>query len=150
MNPFTALKETLTISLHSTSLFIFYFFTFPINPSLHFTLLFVSTTYFPSFHFPSLFTFYRFYFPSLVFSFLTLFLKTLAQRRTIARLCALFQASSGVRAWNGIRDRLRRPYYLSRDDRVRKIRDRKQRTVIGKYSFVHLTVKTGTTYLQKR
>jgi len=76
--------------------------------------------------------------------------ETLAQHRTIARLCARFQASSGERAWKGIRDRLRKPYYLSRVDHVRKIRDRKQRTDIGKYSFVHMTVKTGTSYLQKR
>ena len=72
--------------------------------------------------------------------------EVLAQLRTIARLCALFKAYSGERAWKVIRDRLRRPYYLSRVDHVRKIRDRKQRTVIGKYSFV----KTGTNYLQKR
>ena len=33
--------------------------------------------------------------------------ETLAQRRTIARLCALFKAYCGERAWNVIRDRLR-------------------------------------------
>jgi len=32
--------------------------------------------------------------------------ETLAQRRTIARLCALFKAYSGERAWKAIRDRL--------------------------------------------
>jgi len=32
--------------------------------------------------------------------------KTMAQRRTIARLCALFKACSGERAWKAIRDRL--------------------------------------------
>jgi hypothetical protein len=52
MSPFTALKE------HSPFHFTFYlfinFFTSPITPSLHFTLLIISTT-----HFPSLpFTFY--------------------------------------------------------------------------------------------
>jgi hypothetical protein len=36
---------------------------------------------------------------------------------------------------------LHRPYYLSRVDHVRKIRDRKQRTDIGKYSFVNRTIK---------
>jgi len=72
--------------------------------------------------------------------------EVLAQLRTIARFCALFKAYSGERAWKVIRDRLRRPCYLSRVDHVRKIRDRKQRTDIGKYSFV----KTGTNYLQKR
>ena len=34
--------------------------------------------------------------------------ETLAQPRTIARLCALFKACSGERAWKVIRDRLRR------------------------------------------
>jgi len=41
-----------------------------------------------------------------------------AQRRTIARLCALFKAYSGERAWKAIRDRLRRPHYLIWVDRV--------------------------------
>ena len=66
--------------------------------------------------------------------------ETLAQRRTIARICALFKTYSGKRAWEAIRDRLRRPYCLSRVDHVRKIRDRKQRTDIGMYSFVNMTI----------
>jgi len=45
------------------------------------------------------------------------------------------------RAWKAIRDRLRRPYYLSRVDHVRKIRGRKQSTDIVKYSFVNRTTK---------
>jgi len=64
--------------------------------------------------------------------------ETLAQRRTIASLCALFKAYSGERAWKAIHDRLRRSYYLSR---VRKIRDRKPRTDIGTYSFLNRTIK---------
>ena len=68
--------------------------------------------------------------------------ETLAQRRTVARLCAFFKACSGERAWKAIGDRLRRPYYLSRVDQVRKIRDRKQRTDIGKYSFINRTIKS--------
>jgi hypothetical protein len=76
--------------------------------------------------------------------------ETLTQCRTIARLCALFKAYSGEWAWKAIRDSLRRPYYLSRVDYVWKIRDRKQRTYIGKYLFVNRTKnKTGTNYLQK-
>ena len=39
---------------------------------------------------------------------------------------------SGKRAWKATLDRLRRAYYLSGVDHVRKIRDRKQRTDIGK------------------
>ena len=69
--------------------------------------------------------------------------ETLAQPRMIARLCALFKAYSVERAWKAIHDRVRRPYYLSRADHVRKIRDRKQRTDIGKYSFVNRTIKNG-------
>ena len=67
--------------------------------------------------------------------------ESLPQRRTITRLSALFKAYSGERAWKAIQDRLRRPYCLSRVDRVRKIRDRKQITDIGKYSFVNRTIK---------
>jgi hypothetical protein len=66
---------------------------------------------------------------------------TLAQRRTIARLWALFKAYSGEQAWKANLDRLQRPSYLSRVDHVRKIRDKKQRTGIGKCSFVNKTIK---------
>jgi hypothetical protein len=41
----------------------------------------------------------------------------------------------------GIYKRLRNPYSLSRDDHSKKIRSRKQRTDVGKYSFVNRTVK---------
>jgi hypothetical protein len=40
--------------------------------------------------------------------------ETLAQSRTIVRLCALFKAYCGERAWKATRDSLRRPYYSSR------------------------------------
>jgi len=76
--------------------------------------------------------------------------ESLVQRRTMARLCALFKAYCRERACKAIRDRLRRAYYLGRVDHVRKIRDRKQRTDIGKYSVANKTIKTGTKYLQKR
>ena len=56
-------------------------------------------------------------------------------------LMPLFIAHTGERAWSVIRDRLRRAYYLSWVDHVRKIRDRKQRRDIGKYSFVNRTIK---------
>ena len=59
----------------------------------------------------------------------------------IARLCALFKVYSGERVWKAIRDRLRRAYNLGRVDDVRKIRDGKQRTDIGKYSFVNRTIR---------
>jgi hypothetical protein len=63
VNPFTALKNF--SPFHFTSLhFLFYLFVYlSFNPTLHFTLLFLTTSYFPSPHLPSLFTFYRLYFP---------------------------------------------------------------------------------------
>jgi len=45
------------------------------------------------------------------------------------------------RAWKAMRDRLRRLYSLSSVVQVRKIRVRKQRTDIGKYSFVNRTIE---------
>ena len=44
-------------------------------------------------------------------------------------------------AWKPIADRLQRPHYLSRVDHEKKIRSRKQRTDIGKYSFVNRTIQ---------
>jgi hypothetical protein len=67
--------------------------------------------------------------------------ETLAQRRTIAHFYALFKAYCGERTWRAIRDGLRRLYYLSRIDHIRKIRNRKQRTDIGRYSSVNRTIK---------
>ena len=67
--------------------------------------------------------------------------ETLAQRKTIACLCALLKAYSEERVWKAIRDRLRRLFYLSRVDHIRKIRNRKQRTNIDKHSFVNRTIK---------
>ena len=64
----------------------------------------------------------------------------MAQHRLIARICALFKAYTGRRAWKAIGDRLLKPYYLSRDNHNRKIRARKQRTDVGKYSFVNRTI----------
>ena len=68
--------------------------------------------------------------------------ETLAQRRLVARLCALFKAQTGGRAWKAIGNRLLKPCYLSRGDHNRKIRTRKQRTDVGKYSFVNRTIKS--------
>jgi len=65
----------------------------------------------------------------------------LASRRKLSRICALFKAYSGERAWKAIGDRLERPHYLSRVDHERKIRSRRQRTYIGKYSFVNRTIQ---------
>jgi hypothetical protein len=67
--------------------------------------------------------------------------ESMAQRRKIARTCALFKAYTGERARKSIGERLQGPCYLSRDDHDRKIRNRKQRTDIRKYSFVNRTIK---------
>jgi hypothetical protein len=50
------------------------------------------------------------------------------------------EAAITVRAWKDIGDSLKRPHYLSRVYHARKIRTRRQRTDIGKYSFVNRTI----------
>ena len=67
--------------------------------------------------------------------------ETLALRRKLSRICALYKAYSGEGAWKTIGDRLQRPHYLSRVDHKKKIRTRGQRTDIGKYSFVNRTIQ---------
>jgi hypothetical protein len=67
--------------------------------------------------------------------------ETLASRRKLSRICALFKVYSGERAWKATGDRLQRPNYLSTVDHERKIRSRRQRTDIGKYSFVNRTIQ---------
>ena len=75
--------------------------------------------------------------------------ETLTQCRKISHICALFKVYSVERAWKAIGDRLKRPYYLSRVDHERKIRNRRQRTDIGKYSFVKGPSGFGTGYRRK-
>jgi hypothetical protein len=65
---------------------------------------------------------------------------SLAQRRKTARICALYKAYTGERVWKEIGDRLHEPSYLSRFDHYWKIRARKQRRDIGKYSFVNRSI----------
>jgi hypothetical protein len=55
-------------------------------------------------------------------------------------MCALFKAYTGERAWKSIGDRLQAASYLSRVDYNWKIRTRKQRTDVGKYSFLNRTI----------
>ena len=68
--------------------------------------------------------------------------ETLVQHRLLARICALFKAYTVGQAWKAIGDRLLKPYYLNRDDHNPKIRTRKKRTDVGKYSFLNRTIKT--------
>jgi hypothetical protein len=51
--------------------------------------------------------------------------ETLAQRRKMARICSLFKAYIRERAWKSIRDMVKGPCYLSRDDHDGKIAARK-------------------------
>ena len=67
--------------------------------------------------------------------------ETLASRRKLSHICALFKAYNGDRAWKTIGDRLKRPHYLSRAYHGWKIRSMKQRMDIGKYSFVNRTIQ---------
>ena len=66
--------------------------------------------------------------------------ETIALWRLIARICDLFKAYTGGRAWKAIGDWLLNPCYLGRGNHNRKIRTRKQRTDVGKYSFVNRTI----------
>jgi hypothetical protein len=67
--------------------------------------------------------------------------ETLASRRKLSRICALFKTHTGERLWKPIGDRLKPPHYLSRVDHERKFSSRRQRTYIGKYSFVNRTIQ---------
>ena len=67
--------------------------------------------------------------------------ESLASRRKLSRICALFKAYSGERAWKVIGDKLQRPHYLSRIDHERKIRSWRQMTDIEKYSLVNRTIE---------
>ena len=67
--------------------------------------------------------------------------ETLTSRRKLSRICALFKANSGERAWKPIGDRLQWQHYLSRVDHERKISSRRQRKDIGKYYFVNRTIQ---------
>jgi hypothetical protein len=67
--------------------------------------------------------------------------ETLGQRKKTARIYAVFKAYTGERAWKAISDRLQTLCYLSRVDNDRKIRSRKQKTYVGKYSFVNRTIQ---------
>jgi hypothetical protein len=67
--------------------------------------------------------------------------ETLTELRMLPRLCALFIAYTGERAWKAVGDRLQTPCYLNMGYHGKKIRSRKQRTDIGKYSFVNRTIQ---------
>jgi hypothetical protein len=64
----------------------------------------------------------------------------LGQRRKITCMCALFKVYTGERAGKAFGDRLQVSSYVCRVDHNWKIRARKQRTDVGKYSFVNRTI----------
>jgi len=66
--------------------------------------------------------------------------ESLAQRRKVASVCALYKTYTSNRAWTATGDKLQALSYLSRVDHYWKIRARKQRTGIGKYSFVNRSI----------
>jgi len=66
--------------------------------------------------------------------------ETLTQRRLIARICALFKAHTVGQARKAIGNRLLKSCYLKRGNRNQKIRTRKQRTDVGKFSFVNRSI----------
>ena len=67
--------------------------------------------------------------------------ETLSQRRFIARICPLFKAYNGRRTWKVIGNIILEPCYVNRGDHNRKIRNRKQRTDVGKFSLVNRTIE---------
>jgi hypothetical protein len=60
--------------------------------------------------------------------------------KTIALMCAFYKAYNDEMVWKDIGDRLKAPYYRSRVDNFWKIRARKIRTDVGKFSFINGTI----------
>ena len=67
--------------------------------------------------------------------------ESLAQCRTIARVCALFKSYSGERAWKVIGDRLRRAYCLSRTVMFGKLGTGSNERISGSILFVNRNIK---------
>jgi hypothetical protein len=67
--------------------------------------------------------------------------ETLVSCRKLSCICSLFKAYSGERAWKAIRDRIQRPHYLSRVDHDCKIRSKRQKKDIRKYTFANRTIR---------
>jgi hypothetical protein len=64
-----------------------------------------------------------------------------AQHREIAHICAVYKVYSGELAWKAVRDRLKRPYCLSRVNHDWIIWSTRQRMDIRKCSFVNRTIQ---------
>ncbi len=74
---------------------------------------------------------------------------SLKNRRSVARLCALYKAYNGHPAWKEINRRLCIPTYISRVDHRHKINLRQQRTDVGKFSLQIERLRNGIDCLQK-
>ena len=57
------------------------------------------------------------------------------------KLSRIFKTYSVERAWKAIADRLQWSHYMNKVDDETKIRNRRQRTDMGKYSFVNRTIQ---------
>jgi len=78
-----------------------------------------------------------------MFQFLQNHLQANVNHMEVHTVCTYIMGSHSVYiiwAWKDIGDSLKQTHYLSRVDHVRKISTRRQRTDIGKYSFVNRTI----------
>ncbi len=75
------------------------------------------------------------------FKFWIYIVGTLEKRREKSRLCALFKAIGVIGRWGEVGARLSKPTYFARNDHGFKIRQRKQRTDVGKFSFINRTIQ---------
>ncbi|KAJ4430057.1 hypothetical protein ANN_22265 [Periplaneta americana] len=66
--------------------------------------------------------------------------ETLENRRRKTRITALYRAHLGQKAWVDITARLEKPTYYGRNDHDFKIKCRKQKTDVGKFSFLNRTI----------
>jgi hypothetical protein len=74
-----------------------------------------------------------------------------AERRRTTRICAPYKAYNGERYRGQVTGyRLQAPYYRSRVDHCCKIRSRKIRTDVGKFSFVNRTIADWNRILKGR
>lgn len=66
--------------------------------------------------------------------------ETLENRRRKTRITSLYRAHLGQKAWVDITARLEKPTYYGRNDHDFKIKCRKQKTDVGKFSFLNRTI----------
>jgi len=74
--------------------------------------------------------------------------ETLAQRRLIARICSLFKAYTGGRAWKAIENRFLKPCYLSRAIIIGKLGLENNEQMLVNIPSKIGTIKAGTNYMQ--